>query len=241
MAIPLVSFVLVPLVLAGTLAVFVAPGLSHAFFGVAASLYEWLWPGLVWAADLDFVAVARNTAAVVVPVCDARGADPVAALAAVTAIVAACAALPLMFVPPRLPEPGTARISVLDAGRGAATLVFTHSHVLLFDTGDSWNTRGARLRQWVMPALDALQRDRVDLLVLPSLDRDRAHAAAALAFERGVRGVLVGGGWPANSLPVRTCTDSEFHWDGIRFQTFAAGAAGAIASCAFRSARTPSC
>ncbi len=215
-AIPLVSFVLVPLVLAGTLAVFVAPGSCHVFFGVAALLYEWLWPALTCAADFDF-SLWRAT--------PAWWWYPYAMLAALILlrrwplslrVSAACAALPLMFSAPRLPEPGTARISVLDAGRGAATLVFTHSHVLLFDTGDSWNTRGARLRQWVLPALDARERDHIDVLVLPSLDRDRAQAVATLAFERGVRAVVVGGGWPANSLPVRTCTDSQFHWDGVR-------------------------
>jgi competence protein ComEC len=105
-------------------------------------------------------------------------------------------------------------------------LVFTHSHVLLFDTGDSWNTRGTRLRRWVLPAIDAVQRTRVDLLVLPALDGDRAYAAAALAFERDLRALLVGGGWQASSLPARRCADSEFRWDGVRFQTFAAGAGG---------------
>jgi len=231
-AIPLVSFVLVPLVLGGTLAVLVAPGWCHVFFGVAALLYEWVWPALVFAADLDF-SLWRAT--------PASWWYAFATLAALILLrrwplslraSAACAALPLMFAPSRLPEPGTARISVLDAGRGAATLVFTHSHVLLFDTGDSWNTRGARLRQWVLPALDILQRDHIDLLVLPSLDRDRAQAAAALAIERGVRAVLVGGAWPANSLPVQPCRDSELHWDGVRIQSFAAGSGGRY--CALR-------
>ena len=50
-AIPLVSFVLVPLVLIGTLAVLVAPGLSQMPFSAAAALYDFAWPGLVWAAD----------------------------------------------------------------------------------------------------------------------------------------------------------------------------------------------
>jgi len=139
---------------------------------------------------------------------------------------AVCAVLPLVFAPSRMPEPGSVQLSVLDAGRGTAALVVTHSHVLLFDTGDSWNTRGARIHQWVLAALDALGRDRVDLLVLPALDGDRAYGAAALAFERDVPGILVGGGWPASELPVRRCRDSEFLWDDVRIQTFTAGKGG---------------
>lgn len=231
-AIPLVSFVLVPLVLAGVLAVLVAPGASHLFFNVAARFYDLSWPALTWAADREF-ALWRAT--------PASWWFPFAMLAALVLlrrwpsslrISAACALLPLVFAPARMPEPGTARVSVLDAGRGTAVLVFTHSHVLLFDTGDSWSTRGARLRRWVLPALDAQRRDRVDLLVLPALDGDRAQGAAALAFEREVRALLVGGGWQGTSLPVRRCTDSEFRRDGVRFQSFAAGAGGKY--CALR-------
>ncbi|HEU4779132.1 MAG TPA: DNA internalization-related competence protein ComEC/Rec2 [Steroidobacteraceae bacterium] len=232
LAIPLVSFVLVPLVLAGTLAALVAPASSPAFFGAAASLYEWFWPGLTWAADRDF-ALWRAT--------PPWWWFPFAMLASLVMlrrwpwslrVSAACAALPLVFAPTRMPEHGTARISVFDSGRGAATLVLTHSHALLFDTGDSWNTRGTRLRQWVLPALDAVQRQRVDLLVLPSLNRDRAHGAAVLAFEREVQSLLVGGGWPASALPVWPCRDSALLWDGIRVQTFAAGGGGRY--CALR-------
>ena len=226
LAIPLVSFVLVPLVLAGALAALVAPAWSPLFFNISAHLYEGFWPALAWAADCEF-ALWRATPAI--------WWFPFAMLAALVflqrwpsplRLSAACAVLPLVFAPARMPEPDAARVSVLDVGRGSAALVFTHSHVLLFDTGDSWNTRGTRLRRWVLPALDAHRRDRVDLLMLPTLDGDRAQGAAALAFEREVRQLLVGGGWLASSLPVRRCTDAEFRWDGVRFQTFAAGEGG---------------
>jgi competence protein ComEC len=231
-AIPLVSFVLVPLVLAGALAVFVTPGWSHLFFKTAAGLYDAIWPALTGAADWELSLWRAQPA---------LWWFPFAMLAALVLlrrwptslrVSAACAVLPLVFAPARMPDPGVARVSVLDVGRGTAALVFTHSHVLLFDTGDSWNTRGTRLRRWMLPALDALGRDRIDLLVLPALDADRAEGAAALAFERQVQALLVGGGWPASSLPVRRCTDSEFRWDGVRFQSFAAGEGGRY--CALR-------
>jgi competence protein ComEC len=61
---------------------------------------------------------------------------------------------------------------------------------------------------------------------LPSLNEDRAHGAALLAFERELRAVRVGGVWSGSSLPVESCRNSEFHWDGVRFQTFAAGPGG---------------
>ncbi len=225
-AIPLVSFLLVPLVLIGTLAVLVAPAWSQAPFSAAAALYDFTWPGLTWAADGE-LALWRATPSL--------WWFAFAALAGVVLLKrwpwalrlsAVCVALPLLFMPAPGPKPGTARVSVLDAGRGSAVLVSTRSHVLLFDTGDSWYTQGIRLRQLVLPKLDTLGRRGVDLLVLPTLNEDRAQGAALLAFERLVGSVRVGGGWPATSLPVLACADSRFSWDGVDFRVFAAGSGG---------------
>ena len=222
-AIPVVSFVFVPLVLAGALAACVWPASDGLFFGAAARLYEWLWPLMVWAADLDFaqwrVAVHAWWYALAAPAVLLILRRWPAALR----WTAVAAVLPLLFVPPRSPAPGELEVSVLDAGRGSAVLLATHSHRLLFDTGDSWNTHGTRLAQWVLPALDAVAARDVDVLVLPALDADRAQATALLASERRLQRVVVGGGWPATSLPVETCRDSRLEWDGVDLQFLVAG------------------
>jgi competence protein ComEC len=103
--------------------------------------------------------------------------------------------------------------------------------VWLFDTGDSRGSEGARARQVVVPALDALGRG-VDELVLPVLDPDRAAGAALLAVERDVGAVRVGGGWPGSELRVRDCRDSTFDADRVRIELFAAGASSGY--CALR-------
>jgi len=222
-AIPVISFVFVPLVLAGALAAWWWPVADRLLFGAAATLYEYLWPAMVWAADRDLALWRAEPSpwwyALVLP-------------AAVLLIrrwpvslrlTAAAGALPLVFAPSRLPDAGEFQVSVLDAGMGSATLVTTHDLVLLFDTGDTWNTRGARTAQVVNPALDALGRRSVDLLILPALNPDRAMGAAALATERGVQRIVVGGGWPGTSLPVTACSDAHFRRDGVDFETFIAG------------------
>jgi competence protein ComEC len=134
-----------------------------------------------------------------------------------------CLLLPLLFAPSRSPPPGSARVMVLDAGRGAAALIVTHRHVVLFDTGDEWNTRGSRAARVVIPALDALAVGRIDQLILPRLDADRAQGAALLAHGHELADIVVGGGWPGTSLPARPCRDEHYLRDGIEFQIFAAG------------------
>ncbi len=54
-AIPIISLVFVPVVLAGALLAWLAPTIDGPFFSLAAQLYDWLWPALVWCADLENV------------------------------------------------------------------------------------------------------------------------------------------------------------------------------------------
>ena len=225
-AIPVVSFVLVPLVLIGTLAVLLMPGLSGLPFSAAAALYDFAWPHLVQAADGEFALWRATPSPWWIAFAALAGVVLLRRWPWMLRLSAVCAALPLLFMPVASPAPGTARMSVFDAGRGSSALVVTRSRVLLFDTGDSWNTRGVRLRQIILPALDTLGRRAVDLLVLPTLNADRAQGAALLAFERQLHGLSVGGGWPATSLPVVRCADSEFAWDGVEFRTYSSGPGG---------------
>jgi competence protein ComEC len=219
-AIPVVSFVFVPLVLGGAIAGLVAPTAAALAFRGAALLYEWLWPCLVAAADAPF-ALWR--------VAPAAWWFVVAFVAAVLVLMrwplglrlsGLVATLPLVFAPLRSPAPGSARVEVLDAGRGSSVLVSTQSRVLSFDTGDSWGSGGMRARQVVLPALE---RRGVDELVLPALDPDRAAGAALLAHERGVGIIRVGGGWSGTTLATRRCRDWAFTVDGVRFEFLAAG------------------
>lgn len=221
-AIPAVSFGFVPLVLAGALTSLASPALGAPLFQLAASLYDLAWPGLVAVADAPFALW--------------RVAPPAwwFALAFVGAglmllrwplalrLSGIAAALPLICAPPRVPAEGRARIDILDAGRGASLLITTRSRVLLFDTGDSWGSGGARARQIVSSALAPLGR-RIDELVLPALDPDRAAGAALLAREHGVGIIRVGGGWPGAALPARRCVEQAETVDGVRFEVLTGG------------------
>lgn len=219
-AIPFVSLLLVPLILTGAVMALVLPGFDAPLFALASWLYGASWPALVWVADLP---AARWT--VSAPTWWLLCALPAVGIGlwrwpGRLRLSAACLVLPLLFAPSRLPEPGLVRARILDAGRGSATFVVTATQVLLFDTGDGWNTAGTRIRQIALPALDALGRSAVDELVLPTLTPDRAAGAAWLAHERRLGRVRVGGGWLASSLPTQPCADDVFRRDGVTFQYY---------------------
>lgn len=223
-AIPVISLVFVPIVLLGTLVTWWAPTFDAPVFALAAWLYGWLWPGLVWCADLEGGAIDAFWR-VTPPTWWFLAAAPASLVWLCRwpwplRLTAACVMLPLWFPPPRGPAAQSAHIEVLDAGSGSAVLIRTRSRVLLFDTGDSWNTRGSRIRQVVMPALDAAGLRRVDLLLMPALDDDRARGAVLLAMDRGVGETRVGGAWPGSGLAGR-CRNASWRWDGVEFATHA--------------------
>ena len=221
-AIPVISFVFVPLVLLGAVTSLVDPTLAAPCFRAAAGLYEHLWPGLVAAADVDAALWRVSPSAWWYPAAFVGTSLALWRFPRALRLTALIVVLPLLWPPTRLPAGGQARIDVLDAGRGASVRIMTRSRVWLFDTGDSWGSDGTRTRQVVLPAIDALGRG-VDELVLPARDPDRAAGAALLAVERGVGVIRVGEPWPGSELPLRACRDSAFAADGVRFELFAAG------------------
>jgi competence protein ComEC len=222
-AIPLISFVFVPVILVGAVLAWWIPALDGLPFAAAAWLYEKSWPALVWAADLEPSTWRTEPSTWWFVLAIPASLWVLWSWPLGLRLGGAALWLPLLFAPSRLPEAGQARVDVLDAGRGSAVLVATHSHVLLFDTGDRWNTHGTVLARTVLPALDAYGIRSIDLLVLPSLDDDRAAGAALLAFERGVHRIVSGGGWPASRLRAEACRDSRFVWDAVGFEMFGAG------------------
>jgi len=222
-AIPVISFVLVPLVLAGAVCALAWPLACGTLFSWAATLHDWLWPALVWAADLDFAAWRRQPSVAWLAL-----ALPASLLLLLRwpwalRLGGLAMVLPLAFSPATLAPSGEVRMRVLDAGRGSAVLLRTRNYALLFDTGDAWNTRGSRAARVVLPAMDAWGLGRIDRLVLPQLDEDRAQGVALLAHGREVAEVLVGGHWQGTTLPVRACRDESWTRDGVRFESFATG------------------
>ena len=221
-AIPVISLLFVPVVLAGAVTAWLAPGLDWYCFTLSATLYEWLWPPLVSCADVASLWrisppgwwFALALPASLVCLCRWHWA---------LRFTAGCAVLPLLFAPARTPPAGSAIVQVLDVGSGSLVLIRTAGHVLMFDSGDAWNTRGSRLRDQGMAALDAADISQVDRLLLPALNDDRAHAAALLAHERGMRQLWAGGGWPGSRLPVTRCRDTRWDWDGVRLVSHAIG------------------
>jgi len=221
-AIPVVTFVVVPL----TLASIVVPWdllliVPHQVFAWLALLLDVLshLPAAVWQQHAPPIWAALLGVLGVIWMLAPRGVPGRALGIAWLA--------PLFIVVPLLPPPGEFRVVILDVGQGLAVLVQTHAHALLYDTGPRFNEAADAGNRIVAPMLRAIGVSRLDALVLSHQDNDHSGGAISLMHTVPVA-------WVASSLspghPIlrareeqgettrRCLAGDRWNWDGVDFQ-----------------------
>jgi competence protein ComEC len=225
LAIPLVSFVVTPLALAGSLLPDPVCGwlltLAHAAVQALAWLLKQLAqaPVAVWRAPAPqawvFLLALGGTLWLLMP----RG-WPVRWAGAV-------AWLPLLLQLPESPRAGEFRVTAFDVGQGMALLVETAGHRLLYDTGPNYAPGANGGNRVILPYLRMRGIGALDAMVVSHSDSDHTGGALALLEELQV-------GWVASSLEARhpvaravvranarhlhCAAGQHWEWDGIRFE-----------------------
>jgi competence protein ComEC len=220
-AIPLISLVVTPLALAGSM--MPAP-LSGLLLGTAHVAVEGLaiflkWMGdmrlAVWAAPAPnawiFCFALAGTLWMLAP----RGWPQ--------RWIGVVAWLPLMANLPSHPREGEIAVTAFDVGQGMALLIETSGHRLLYDTGPSYSPESNGGNRVVVPYLKARGIGSLDGMIVTHSDTD--HTGGALAVMEAVQV-----DWVASSLwydhpivraaPVHSrCTAGQgWIWDGVRFE-----------------------
>jgi competence protein ComEC len=214
-AVPLVTFVVTPLALAGVL----VPPLWRWADLVLVPLLAWLdtlaaWPGAVWAAPA--APVWAQALALL------AGLLWILPWPRVVRLLAVFWVLPLCFPAVNAPKEGEFELLALDVGQGSAVLVRTAHHVLLHDTGPRHAAGSDAGRRIVLPELQALGVRRVDTLVLSHRDQDHVGGAASVLAGLPVSQMLVSLE-PGHALrqagpAVQDCQAGQsWQWDGVRF------------------------
>jgi competence protein ComEC len=137
--------------------------------------------------------------------------------------------LPLALPPRDVPPEGAFELVAIDVGQGLATLVRTHSHVLLFDAGPQYLRAGDAGERVVVPLLRALGAARVDTLVLSHRDLDHVGGARAVLGSLRVDGLSASiEPWhPLRTLIAthgRCEAGQRWAWDGVVFEVLAPAA-----------------
>lgn len=227
LAIPLVSFVVVPLTLLGAVPWFdwVLP-LAHLALALCMDFLHWLdrLPLAVWTQHAPpgwSVALGVLGAAwILAP----RG-FPLRALGAILL-------LPMFLVTPEKPAPDSARILIFDVGQGLAVAVQTAQHTLLFDTGPDFSGAADSGNRILVPVLRALGIEHLDGLILSHGDLDHVGGTASVreALTPGWIKTSMSADHPllAGASSVLPCRDGDiWQWEGVTFEMLHPGATSA--------------
>jgi competence protein ComEC len=219
-AIPLVSFVVTPLALAGSLLPDPLSSwllvLAHQTVVLLAALLKSMsaWPTAVWRAPAPeawvFVFALAGTLWMLAP--RAWGLRWIGALAW----------LPLLAGLPERPAAGAFRVTAFDVGQGMALLVETAGHRLLYDTGPGYAPGSDAGSRVILPWLRLRGIGALDGMVISHSDQDHSGGALSLLGELEV-------GWLASSLGdahpavlaahrhLRCTAGQAWTWEGVRF------------------------
>jgi competence protein ComEC len=220
-AIPVVSFIVTPLALAG--AMLPAPlsalvlGLAHWIVALLAQVLAWLGaqPLAVWSAPEPdpwlFLLALAGTLWVLAP----RGWPHRWAGAA--------AWLPLFVQLPTHPAAGEFTVTAFDVGQGMALLVETRGHRLLYDTGPQYAPDSNGGNRVIAPYFRARGIGHLDGMIVSHSDTD--HSGGALALLESFRvDWLASSLWPNSPIVraarqhVRCAAGQHWSWDGVRFE-----------------------
>jgi competence protein ComEC len=211
-AVPLISFAVVPLTLLGGLLAMPWPAAAAASFWFADQLFGPLYRFLSWCAQIPQLHAEPQPMHALV-----AGVGVLAWLFGLprrqwlfVGLAVACTLLPRELALPA----GEFRVIGLDVGQGDAILIDTASHRLLFDAGPAFPGGFDAGAAAVVPSLLATGPMRLDALVLSHEDLD--HVGGAVAVERALAPAVVYASFPRpGAIP---CDAREWRWDGVVFR-----------------------
>lgn len=226
-AVPFVSFVIVPVTLVGMIALGLCPPLAQPVFWCAGWLAHaqwWLlermatWPGAHWylpeVGGWALLLATLGALWLFMP----RGV-PMRWLGGLLF-------LPLLFPPRDLPVAGGFQLWMLDVGQGLSVLVRTEHHALVYDTGARYPSDFDLGEAAVLPSLYALGIGRVDLIVASHADNDHAGGipAVAAAFPEAER---ISGEPERLPIAMAACEPGKrWQWDGVTVRILPSGKQG---------------
>ncbi|MDM5180880.1 DNA internalization-related competence protein ComEC/Rec2 [Massilia sp. DJPM01] len=221
LAIPVVSFVVTPLALAGSM--LPAP-VSTLLLNVAHYAVQALAWVLAWCSGLRFA------------VWSAPAPEPWLFVFAVTGTLwmlaprgwplrwtGLAAWLPLLTAQPTSPASGEVNVTAFDVGQGMALLIETGTHRLLYDTGPAYTPESNGANRVILPYLKARGIGFLDGVVVSHSDIDHAGGGRTLLGALRV-GWVSSSLWPDHPIVkaaprhIRCSGGQQWMWDGVRFE-----------------------
>jgi competence protein ComEC len=224
-AIPLVSFAVVPLTLLGTIPLFdfVLP-LAHAILSVGMMVLQWIndMPQVVWQqhAPPVWTMAAALTGIFWMLLPGSLGLGFFTGFPA--RWLGLVAMLPMFLVTSPRPAVGELWLTVLDVGQGLAIVARTEYHTLLYDTGPTFgqSDSGSRI---IVPFLRGRGIQQLDAMIVSHADSD--HSGGALSVLGSIPVVRLFSSLQHNhpiqqaAVNKHPCQNGQaWQWDGVHFE-----------------------
>ena len=131
--------------------------------------------------------------------------------------------IPLLTGKPLAPAPGQVAVTAFDVGQGMALLIETSGHRLLYDTGPFYSTESNGGNRVLIPYLAARGIERLDSVIVSHSDVD--HSGGALALLQAIDiGWVLSSLWfdhpivQASPVHSRCQAGQNWTWDGVHFE-----------------------
>lgn len=219
-AIPMIGFIIVPLILLAMIFIYPIPALSAFLYFLTDKLNDVLWSYLSFLSKLDYA---------VVPVIASNPGILLLAMAGVF-IVTMPAGLPgrwlglFCFLPLIFPllsdlKSGEFKLSLLDVGQGLSAVVKTKEHVLVYDTGARFSERFNIGDAVLSPFLRAEGIQRLSMLMVSHGDNDHIGGSDALLKNFKIDHVLSSVPEKFPFISTSICYAGQtWTWDSVKFE-----------------------
>jgi len=222
-AIPVVAFLIVPLVLLASLSFLLFGGgfVEQALFRLADTVLQLLWTlleslaitteALPFSIEHSAVALAGIVFTALVLMLPAGLKLRKLALVGLLAFF-----FPLHTEQLELHE-GEFRMILLDVGQGLSAVIMTGQHALVFDTGARFSNRFNAGDAVVLPVLKSLSINRLDTVIVSHGDNDHSGGAAKVLAGVEVRQVI-SNEKVSDADPAPCRAGMQWQWEGVSFR-----------------------
>ncbi len=218
-AVPWMSFLVVPLVLLSTLISFLFNDLGVLLFTITDRLIAVLWYTLEFMAALPIAQWTQHAPPVWALLCGVVGAVWLIAPRGIPLRwVGMVWLLPLLIVVPDRPLKGQFEMTLLDVGQGLSAAIITRNHALVYDVGVSLGDNFDMGRQVVVPFLRYRGISRVDVVVVSHGDNDHIGGLNSVIEAIDVQRLLTSVPQEIDNVKAEHCAQQSWTWDDVYFE-----------------------
>ena len=227
-AVPWVSFLVVPIVFLAVLLMGVQAKLAGWLLTLVDHLLNGLWWFLDELASLPFALWVQPSPPVWIVVLGLLGAIVMLAPKGFPARwLGAVLLLPVFLNMQKKPETGEVWFTLLDVGQGLAAVVQTREHTLVFDTGPRFSSSFDTGDAVVVPFLSQMGIHKIDRLLISHGDNDHIGGAQSILRQIPVDEIYTGVPEKfsksefedTSGINAKQCTSNQsWNWDGVEFK-----------------------